>query len=836
MSNESKERTIVVIGKFDAGKTTFIKAVRDAANIGIIGSPVAEETPTLSIEEYNVPLLDGQTLTFLDTPGFDGYQAGSESAKTTEEILQMLEEHLGVNGPRTVSHVLFFLNAIDTTTTELKGRARRTFERLFPNSKVVYITTRWDQVENDDGLPVTVEEAKSKEESIYAGGRTSGSLLEYLHDNRENRGDALRFRSGLPIDAYSSPHHIIQKLFTTARQVSDAPLEISLVATTEENEDLNSKCNLLLREKEVFLQEKEAFLQEKRVFLQVKGAFLREYKEMAEQARLEAEAGRKELEAEMKHSQLEVQKLADANFEKFLKEREVYERKVKEDKEQAERRLPADIEQLKGEARKNAAGSAEWLKMQADYQQRLDDIRDREHQAALKAKDQEATLLIEIEKGRRQELQEMRRREQNNPFNQKIYDLEARVGQKDGEEAVIARFHCTKLEMKRRIIEGGPALDTRALNGWSRRLQWTSLSYRYEKQRRRKGLRPRKRSKGWKIGVFDVRLSSVLTPASGLSEVKRLHAVKVQKPREEEAMRRQQEFERFEAEQIRAKEHAERDKKESGHKRMEKEEQERIWAAEIEEQKFQARVAERIAGQKRIQAEEASRRRSLYMIYQLEDKLNSLCRSHTFINYGAPPYVPDGLQWSAPTIPIDPQLMEEDRLAREQRQEAAANTPNTNNGVAEQVPVPPARKRGRPRGTGTTAAKPPSKKAKKKEDASSNKENLPPVQQTPGPLTPLSTAPPNTTMPPPPESPKPSTPEPATPKPATSKPAKVEVKDELLESMIWTKADRTALFKYFLDEGDDQERRMKQLKVNRSEAFREVCFVSDVDSETEMCM
>ncbi|KAF5332506.1 hypothetical protein D9611_005117 [Ephemerocybe angulata] len=205
------------------------------------------------------------------------------------------------------------------------------------------------------------------------------------------------------------------------------------------------------------------------------------------------------------------------------------------------------------------------------------------------------------------------------------------------------------------------------------------------------------------------------------------------------------------------------------------------------------------------------------------DKLNSLSRSHTFINYGAPPYVPDGFQWSAPTIPIDPQLMEEDRLAREQQQEAAANTPNTNNGVAEQVPVPPARKRGRPRGTGTTAAKPPSKKAKKKEDASSNKENLPPVQPTPGPLTALSTAPLNITMPPPPspEGPKPSTPEPATPKPATSKPAKVEVKDELLESIIWTKADRTALFKYFLDEGDDQERRMKQLKVNRSEAFRE---------------
>ncbi|KAF5334749.1 hypothetical protein D9611_012958 [Ephemerocybe angulata] len=419
MSNDPKEHTIAVIGEFDAGKTTFIKAVRDAANIGIIGSPVAEEAPTLSIEEYKVPLLDGQTLTFLDTPGFDGYQAGSESAKTTEEILQMLEEHLDANGSRTVSHVLVFLNAIDTATTELKGRARRTFERLFPNSKVVYITTRWDQVENDDGLPVTIDEAKSKEESIYAAGRTSGSLLEYLHDNRENRGDVLRFRSGLPIDAYSSPHDIVQKLFPTARQVSDAPFKEVPLATTEERDDLShltSKCDLLLREKAVFLQEKEVFRQEQEMFLQEKGAFLQEFKEMAEQARLEAEAGRKELAAEMKRNQLEAQKLADANFEKFQfqKERGAYEKKVKEDMERAEKRWLVDLEQLKEEARRNAINSAEWRKMQADYEKRLEN--------------QEAMLLEKFRRQERDIQYEMERQERR--FQEQTmqirHELEAR--------------------------------------------------------------------------------------------------------------------------------------------------------------------------------------------------------------------------------------------------------------------------------------------------------------------------------------------------------------------------------------------------------------------------
>ncbi|KAF6757785.1 hypothetical protein DFP72DRAFT_845709 [Ephemerocybe angulata] len=210
---DMKGHTIALIGGFESGKTSFIKSVRAAVNGSPSGIPPAEEKPTLGIDEYNVPLPNGQSLTFLDTPGFDGYQAGDGHAKETEEILQMLEEHLAAKGTGLVSHVLFFMNANDMVPTEFKGRARRTFERLFANSKLACISTRWDQIENDDGLPVTAEEAKVKEESIYDMGRTSGSFLEYLFGGQVNNGDeVLRFRSGLPIEAYSSPQDIIHKL------------------------------------------------------------------------------------------------------------------------------------------------------------------------------------------------------------------------------------------------------------------------------------------------------------------------------------------------------------------------------------------------------------------------------------------------------------------------------------------------------------------------------------------------------------------------------------------------------------------------------------------------
>ncbi|KAF5340731.1 hypothetical protein D9611_007354 [Ephemerocybe angulata] len=242
------EHTIVVLGRIDAGKTTFIKAVQHAVDPAIPRPPTTEAA-TLGIVEYNVPLPDGKLLKFLDTPGFDGYQPG-ERAKETEEILQMLEEHLAANGQSApVSHVLVFLNANDMAATEFKGRARRAFERLFSNAQVACVSTRWDQIEDDDGAPITAEEAQSQEERLYADGKTTGSLLEYLHDSRLNRGgDVLRFRSGLISEAYSSPQDIILKLF--AGPGSGGTLEERLAAVTKERDELAAKYDLLLREKQ----------------------------------------------------------------------------------------------------------------------------------------------------------------------------------------------------------------------------------------------------------------------------------------------------------------------------------------------------------------------------------------------------------------------------------------------------------------------------------------------------------------------------------------------------------------------------------------------------------
>ncbi|KAF6749407.1 hypothetical protein DFP72DRAFT_852554 [Ephemerocybe angulata] len=100
------------VGKVDSGKTSysqdgcldngeiiqFIKTVCDAAGNATHIPPAAEGNPTMGIVEYSVPLADGRVLTFLDTPELDTSQPEGRRGKETEEILQMLEEHLAVKG------------------------------------------------------------------------------------------------------------------------------------------------------------------------------------------------------------------------------------------------------------------------------------------------------------------------------------------------------------------------------------------------------------------------------------------------------------------------------------------------------------------------------------------------------------------------------------------------------------------------------------------------------------------------------------------------------------------------------------------------------------------
>ncbi|KAF6741446.1 hypothetical protein DFP72DRAFT_862221 [Ephemerocybe angulata] len=181
----------------ESGKTTFIRAVCDAAS----GTPRehTDDEPTTEVVEYKVPLADGLFMTFLDTPGFDGNLA-------TVVILNSLEKYITDN------------NTSDRTMSEFTVLPRRAYERVFQSSPVACITACWDRMESDNEAPFSVKEVADKEEHLYASGRTGESFLAYLEKKKDRGYDPRCFRSGLPImggatsSAYTLPQDIMYQI------------------------------------------------------------------------------------------------------------------------------------------------------------------------------------------------------------------------------------------------------------------------------------------------------------------------------------------------------------------------------------------------------------------------------------------------------------------------------------------------------------------------------------------------------------------------------------------------------------------------------------------------
>ncbi|KAF5325807.1 hypothetical protein D9611_000938 [Ephemerocybe angulata] len=368
--------TIVVIGKVESGKTTFIQALSNSSSKDVPGPPDGEEEdeeetlPTLSITEHIVSLPDGRSLTFLDTPGFDGFEAGGEPAKSRDDILRMLEEYIASN--LTVSHVLVLQNSGDVFISNLASSPRRVFERLFQKSQVISITTRWDEVYNDEGAPVSAEEAGSKEEGLYAEGREGGSFLTYLQDSRKARGEDIPcFRSGLPMpededptSAYLSPKDVIYKVFNIA---SGSDLEEKLAAMTKERDELEAKYKLLLQQNETTTSDAAPGMHVRRTrrqrLLDTINRFSAQVLSMADELEREAEdvseeckTNRTEREAASTAAKAAEKKLAEEREELGVVVEEYAKlRKERDGFKEEEKNLRAELERLQNTSSRRSA-------------------------------------------------------------------------------------------------------------------------------------------------------------------------------------------------------------------------------------------------------------------------------------------------------------------------------------------------------------------------------------------------------------------------------------------------------------------------------------------------
>ncbi|POS74034.1 hypothetical protein DHEL01_v207576 [Diaporthe helianthi] len=143
----SKDAVIAVMGMTGSGKTTFISKVTGRTDLKI-GHDLTSCTRDIQVIETK---LDGQTVRFVDTPGF------SDTNLSDTEVLQMIADYLAVAYKQDIklSGIIYLHPISDNrvthhTTKNLDMFRKLTGEKNLKN--VTLATTMWDKVTEDDGL------------------------------------------------------------------------------------------------------------------------------------------------------------------------------------------------------------------------------------------------------------------------------------------------------------------------------------------------------------------------------------------------------------------------------------------------------------------------------------------------------------------------------------------------------------------------------------------------------------------------------------------------------------------------------------------------------------
>ncbi|KAK2613380.1 hypothetical protein N8I77_000298 [Diaporthe amygdali] len=143
----SKDALIAVMGMTGSGKTTFISRVTGRTDLKI-GHDLTSCTRDIQVIETK---LDGQTVRFVDTPGF------SDTNLSDTEVLQMIADYLAVAYKQEMKLTgIIYLHPISDnrvthhTTKNLEMFRKLTGEKNLKN--VTLATTMWDKVTEQEGL------------------------------------------------------------------------------------------------------------------------------------------------------------------------------------------------------------------------------------------------------------------------------------------------------------------------------------------------------------------------------------------------------------------------------------------------------------------------------------------------------------------------------------------------------------------------------------------------------------------------------------------------------------------------------------------------------------
>ncbi|KAK7697663.1 hypothetical protein SLS64_013293 [Diaporthe eres] len=182
----SKDALIAVMGMTGSGKTTFISKVTGRTDLQI-GHDLTSCTRDIQVIETK---LDGQTVRFVDTPGF------SDTNLSDTEVLQMIADYLAVayKQEMKLSGIIYLHPISDNrvthhTTKNLEMFRKLTGEKNLKN--VTLATTMWDRVPEEEGLR-REDELRSKfwRLLVAMGAKTA-------RHHRDDPDSARRIASGL---------------------------------------------------------------------------------------------------------------------------------------------------------------------------------------------------------------------------------------------------------------------------------------------------------------------------------------------------------------------------------------------------------------------------------------------------------------------------------------------------------------------------------------------------------------------------------------------------------------------------------------------------------------
>ncbi|KAF5329416.1 hypothetical protein D9619_009143 [Psilocybe cf. subviscida] len=221
VATDASDVTIAVMGATGSGKTTFINL---ASNSTLqIGSGLHSCTSAVQIARSFE--LNGRTVTFIDTPGFD------DATKSDADVLRMIAEFLATayeNG-KTLAGVIYLHRISDFRMGGISTRNFKMFRQLCGEStleNVVIVTNMWSEVSENVGAARETELAS--EDLFFRPALSKGAQI-HRHDNTHASAHAIIARI---VDNHPLPLQIQRELVDEKMDVSDT------VAGAELNREL----------------------------------------------------------------------------------------------------------------------------------------------------------------------------------------------------------------------------------------------------------------------------------------------------------------------------------------------------------------------------------------------------------------------------------------------------------------------------------------------------------------------------------------------------------------------------------------------------------------------